>query len=118
MDWDNFTLHIMGDRVSYFHEDLQKMIDSVTEEEKKELGSFIDSVEITWGYFLEKDIENVLSHICSKRRQCFHLADPSHIEKGYLTYQAHNLTNDYVKGPAYAVVLMYIALLNRHAETL
>jgi len=124
MEPDNLDLRLMYESLYYFHKDLPRLIDSVTEEEKEQIESFSREisrrfgreVSLTWGYGLvDGKIENVLAHICSLPRQCLHLTDAKDIERGYLKYQGHNLDGDLVQAPAYAIVVMYIAILNGHA---
>ena len=120
---DNFDLRLMHEGLHYFHEELPRLIDAVTEEEKARIESFSreisrrfrHKVELTWGYDLvDGKIEKVLAHICSLPRHCLHLTDPGDIKRGHLKYQGHNLDSNLLQAPAYAVAVMYIAILNGH----
>jgi hypothetical protein len=126
MEQDSFDLHIYSDGtvVHYYHKDLKKLIDSVTGEEKTELGRYADvigtifghEIKLSWGYdYGSVEIENVLAHINVGSQQALDLSEPGGIEKGYLRYQGHNLTSDYVKAPVFSILLGYLSILSKHA---
>ena len=72
MEPDNFDLHIYSNDVSYYHKDLMKLIDSVTEKDKAELEKLANEtskklgreVKLIWGYKLRDPyIDNILGHV-------------------------------------------------------
>jgi len=124
MEPDNFDLHIYSNNVSYYHKDLIKLIDSVTEKDKSELEKLatevskklVREVKLIFGYKLrDRYINNILGHVLSGDRQDFDL-NPIDLDQGYLKYHEHNIgSNDDIKAALYSVLLKYISILNKHA---
>jgi len=120
---DNFTLHATGGQVWFYHDDLESLINSVTEEDKREIEKysaglgkiFGREIKLYWGYQSgDKRIENLLSHV-SGDRQDLDLVEPDEIEHGHLKYLEHNVTNDGVRAPVLSIATMYISILIKQA---
>ncbi len=120
---ENFNLHILDYNIWFYHDNLAKLVDSVTEEEKryledfcKEIGNIFGSeIKLFWGIkYGGKSNEKVLSHIANNRHD-LDLIEPEYMEKGYLKYMGHNLTGDMAKAPIFSIAVSYISLLNKQA---
>ncbi len=123
---ENFDVHIYSSLVYYYHQDLKKLIDSVTKEDKKKLEQLScelaeksgQEIKLSWGFkHHDKTIENVLSHISFyKIRQSFDLIEPEKIQNGHLKYLEHNIgTSDQARAPIFSILLNYFSILNKLA---